>query len=96
MDSVKVNVEGMKDKIDQLTRAITNMMAREVEADKRKSASTYNPPLVDGNPLQGFISDIQRGETNITSQKNSTFHPEWSIPIFFQNGASHPIQIPVP
>ncbi|KAI5422490.1 hypothetical protein KIW84_045797 [Lathyrus oleraceus] len=75
MDSVKGNVEGMKHKIDQLTRVITNMVAREAEADKRKVSSTSPPPHVDGNPMQGFISDIQGGKT-----KNSTLHLEGSIP----------------
>lgn len=55
MDSVKGNMEEFKDKMDQLTRAITNMMAREAEIDKRKLRFT----LVDGNPLQGFTSDTQ-------------------------------------
>ncbi|KAI5428922.1 hypothetical protein KIW84_033784 [Lathyrus oleraceus] len=72
MDSVKGNVEGIKDKIDQLTHAITNMMEREVGANKRKVASTSTPPPVDGYPLQVFISDIQG------------------------DGASGPIQIPIP
>ncbi|XP_050909908.1 uncharacterized protein LOC127123750 [Lathyrus oleraceus] len=40
-------MEGMKDKIDQLTHTITSMMAREVEADKRKVASASTPPPVD-------------------------------------------------
>lgn len=51
MDSVKGNVEEMKDKMDQLTRAIINMLAREVETEKRKTTSTPLPPLWDGNPL---------------------------------------------
>lgn len=58
MDSVKRNMEEMKDKIDQLTRVITNMMAREAKANKRKATSMSIPPPVDGNPLQGFTSDI--------------------------------------
>lgn len=59
MDSFKGNMEEMKDKIYQLMRIITNMMTREAEADKRKAASASTPPPVDGNPLQGFISNIQ-------------------------------------
>ncbi|KAI5424923.1 hypothetical protein KIW84_030918 [Lathyrus oleraceus] len=47
---VKGNVEGMKDKIDQLARVITNMMAREAEADKMKDASTSTSISVDSNP----------------------------------------------
>lgn len=58
MDSIKGIVEGMKDKIDQLTRVITNMMAKNDEADKRKVASMSTPPPVDGNPQQGFVSNI--------------------------------------
>lgn len=34
MDSVKGNMEEMKDKMDQLTRDITNMLAREVRLIK--------------------------------------------------------------
>ncbi|KAI5439450.1 hypothetical protein KIW84_025011 [Lathyrus oleraceus] len=51
MDLVKGNVEGMEDKINQLICVITNMMAREVEAHKRKAAFASIPPLMDGNPL---------------------------------------------
>ncbi|KAI5443171.1 hypothetical protein KIW84_012002 [Lathyrus oleraceus] len=51
MDSVKRNMEEMKDKINQFTRAITNMMEREAEDDRRKVASVSIPPPVDGNPL---------------------------------------------
>ncbi|KAI5444560.1 hypothetical protein KIW84_012992 [Lathyrus oleraceus] len=96
IESLKGNVEGMKDKIDQLTRDITNMMAIEVEADKRKVTSTSTPPPMDVNPIRGFIYDIQGGETNIPSQKNNTLYPEGFIPIFIHNGASRPVQIPVP
>lgn len=72
----------MKYKIDYLTRVITNIMAREVKADKRKVASTSTPPSVIGNPLQGFIYDIQGTEANITSPKINSLHPEGSIPTF--------------
>lgn len=89
MDSVKGNMEEMKDKMDELTKAITNMMAREVEVDKRKVASVSIPPPVDCKPLQGFSSDIQGGEA-----KNDILHPEGSIPTIFHNGVSRPIQIP--
>lgn len=65
MDSVKENMEEMKDKMDQLTRAITNMLAREVEIDKRKATSTSTPLPGDGNLLQGFTSDIQGGSIRI-------------------------------
>lgn len=96
IDSVKGNSEGMKDKIDQLTCAITNVMVREAEADNRKVASTSTPQLVDGNPLQGFISDIQGTEANITSPKINALHPERPIPFFVQSRASRPMQILVP
>lgn len=93
IDLVKGNIDGMKDKINQLTRAITNMKVREVEADKRNTISISTPPPVDGNPLQGFISDIQGAEANITSPKINSLHPKGSIPIFVQSGASRPVQI---
>lgn len=88
MDSGKGNMEGMKDKIDQLTRPTTNMMEREAKADKRKVASASTPPSVDGNPMQGFIFDIQGGEA-----KSSTLHPEGSIPTIIHSWPSRPIQI---
>ncbi|KAI5407261.1 hypothetical protein KIW84_053496 [Lathyrus oleraceus] len=81
----------MKDKMDQLTRAITNMMAREAKADKTKVASVSTRPPMNGNPLQGFTSNTQGGKP-----KNHTPHPEGSIPNIVHNGASRPIQIPVP
>lgn len=70
-------------------------MAREAEADKRKTGSTSTHPPVGGNPLQGFIYDIQGAKANITSPKINTIHPEGSIPIFVQSGASRPVQIPI-
>ncbi|KAI5395962.1 hypothetical protein KIW84_062237 [Lathyrus oleraceus] len=88
MDSIKGNMEEMKDKMDQLTRSITNMLARETEADKRKIAFMSTPPPGDGNPLQGFTSDIQGGEA-----KDGTLHPEGSIPSLVHNGAYLPVQI---
>lgn len=51
-------MEEIQDNIDQLMQAISNMMAREVEADKRKAASTSVPPPVDKNPMFGFVADI--------------------------------------
>lgn len=91
MDSVKGNMEEMKDKIDHLTRVITNMIDREVRDAKRKVSSASTPPPVDGNPLQGFICNIQRGEA-----KNNTPRPEGYIPTIIHGGASCPIQILVP
>ncbi|KAI5433302.1 hypothetical protein KIW84_020545 [Lathyrus oleraceus] len=91
MNPVKGNMEEMNDKMYQLTRVITNMIEREAETDKRKVASMSTPPPVDGNPLQGFTSDTQGGEA-----KNDTPHPEGSIPTIVHNGASCPIQIPIP
>lgn len=91
MDSIKGNMEEMKDKMDQLTRAITNMLAREAETEKRKTTSTPTPPLWDGNPLQGFTSDIQGGEA-----KDGALHPEGSTPTLAHNGASRHVQIPIP
>lgn len=91
MDSIKGNMEETKDKIDQLMRAITNMMAREAEAERRKVTFVSIPAPVDGNPLQGFTSDIQGGEA-----KNGTLHPEGSIPTIVHNGAFRLIQISVP
>lgn len=67
------------------------MMAREAELDKRKVAFTPTPPTADGNPLQGFISNIQGGE-----YKNNTLHPKGFIPIIVYGEASHLIQIPFP
>lgn len=90
-DSVKGNMEEMKDKMDQLTRAITNMMARKAEADKRRVAYVSTPSPVDSNPLHGFTSDTQGGEA-----KNVTPHPKGSIPTIVHNGASRPIQVLVP
>lgn len=75
MYSVKGDMEEMKDKIDQLTRAITNMTVREARDDRRKVASVSTPPPMEGNPLQGFIPDIKEGEA-----KNNTLHLERSIP----------------
>lgn len=86
MDSMKGNMEGMKDKNNQLTRAITSMMPIKVEAGKRKVASISTPPHMDGNPLQGFIYDIQKGEA-----KNNTLHPKGSIPTIVHSEASRPI-----
>lgn len=90
MDSVKGNMEEIKDKMNQLTRAITNILARESETNKRKIASMSTPPTKDGNPLQGFTSDIHGGEA-----KDGTLHPEGSILTLVHNGASRPIQIPI-
>ncbi|KAI5395652.1 hypothetical protein KIW84_061994 [Lathyrus oleraceus] len=91
IDPVKGNMEEMKDKMDQLTIAITNMLTRESETDKRKVTSTPTPPPGDGNPLQGFTYDIQGGEA-----KDGAFHPEGSTPTLAHDGASRPIQIPIP
>lgn len=91
MDTVKGNMKEMKDKIDQLTRAVTNIMAREAKAYRRKAASASTPPSVGGNPMQGFTSNTQGGEA-----KNNTLHPEGSISIIVHNRASRPIQIHVP
>ncbi|KAI5397789.1 hypothetical protein KIW84_063564 [Lathyrus oleraceus] len=66
-------------------------MVKEAKADKRKVASTSTPPPVDGNPLQGFVFDIQRIEANITSPKIKALHPEGSISIFVKSGASRPM-----
>ncbi|KAI5437109.1 hypothetical protein KIW84_023289 [Lathyrus oleraceus] len=90
MDSVKGNMKEMKDKMDKLTRAITNMLARQTETDKRKAASMSTPPPGDGNPIQGFTSDIQGGEA-----KEGTLHPEGSILTLVHNGASRSVQIPI-
>ncbi|KAI5410980.1 hypothetical protein KIW84_056219 [Lathyrus oleraceus] len=79
----------MKDNMEQLTRAITNMLAREAETNKRKVAPMSTPQSGDGNPLQGFTSDIQGGEA-----KDGTLHPKGSIPTFVHNGASRPIGKP--
>ncbi|KAI5436094.1 hypothetical protein KIW84_022514 [Lathyrus oleraceus] len=49
MDSFKGNMEEMKHKMDQLTRAITNMLAREVETDKRRDTYTPTPLPGDGS-----------------------------------------------
>lgn len=84
-------MEEMKDKMDQLTRAITNMLAREDETDKRKATSTPMPLPGDGNPLQGFTFDTQGGEA-----KDGVFHPEGFIPTPAHDRASHPVQIPIP
>ncbi|XP_050909539.1 uncharacterized protein LOC127123358 [Lathyrus oleraceus] len=92
--SKKRNVEGMKDKIYQLTRAITNMMARDNGANK--NAFAYVPPPVDSNPLYGFISNIQGTKADITQLKTNVPLPEGSVPILVQNGAFRPTQVPVP
>ena len=91
---MKGNIEGMKDKIDQLTRTITNMMERDSETNK--NASTFVPPPVDNNPLYTYISDTQGTEADTTQPKMNVPFPEGSVPILVQNGASRPIQIPVP
>ncbi|KAI5427968.1 hypothetical protein KIW84_033110 [Lathyrus oleraceus] len=91
MDSVKENMEEIKDKMDQLTRAITNMLERETETYKRNVASMSTPPPGDGNPLQGFTSDIQGGKI-----KNGTPHIVGFILTLVHNGAYRLVQIPIP
>lgn len=85
---MKGHIEGKKDKIDQLTRAIINMMARDSEANSRKNSSTSVPPPVNGNPLCGFISDIQGTEADTTQVKTNVHPPEGSDPILVQNGGT--------
>lgn len=79
IDSVKGNVKGMKDKMDQLTCTITNMMERDNEANNIKNASTYVRPLVDRNPLQGLISDIQHTEADTTKMKMNVPPPKLHV-----------------
>ncbi|XP_050920293.1 uncharacterized protein LOC127137930 [Lathyrus oleraceus] len=88
MDSVKGNMEEMKDKMDQLTRAITNMLARETETDKRKATSTSTPQPGDVMLYKGLL--LQWG-----GAKDDAFHPKGSTLTLAHNGASHPVQIPI-
>ncbi|XP_050915184.1 uncharacterized protein LOC127130159 [Lathyrus oleraceus] len=96
IESMKGSVEGMKDKIDQLMRIITNMMARDSEANNRKNVSTSVLTPVNGNTLYGFISDIQGTGVDITQPKINFPLPKGSLPILVQNRAPCPTQIPVP
>lgn len=89
MDSVKGNMEEMKDKIDQLTRVIINMMEKEVEDHKRKDASTTVPPLVDKNPMLGFVTDIKHAEVKVVRLATSEGH----ISLVTHNMKSRPTQI---
>lgn len=86
MDSVKGNMKEMKDKSDQLTRVITNMMAREVEDDKRKVASTTVPPSMDKNLMLGFVTDIEHAEAEVARLATTEGH----IPPPTHNGTSRP------
>lgn len=93
---VKGNFEGMKDKIDQLMRAINNMMAREAEVDKRNVASISTPPSVDDTPCNDS-SLTSKGLKQISlHQKLIPFILKGLSRILFRMGASRPVQIPVP
>lgn len=78
---MKGNFEGLEDKIDQLTRAITNIMLIDNEANNRKNASTSVSPPMDSNPLYGFIFDIQGTKADTTQLKTKAPPPEGSDPI---------------
>lgn len=59
-------MEEMKDMIDQFTRAIASMMARNEENVNIRNTYTHIPTLMDNNPLLGFITNIQRAQVEVS------------------------------